>query len=61
MACITVKGKQFRHQFVYDGVGDGVHCIFCRVQYPSRVEAEKQFEAESRWREVSESIRWPEV
>src|ERR1700731_602754 len=28
--CITVKGKLFKHQFVYDGVGDGRHCIFCQ-------------------------------
>lgn len=27
--CITVKGKQLKHQFVYDGPRDGRHCIFC--------------------------------
>jgi hypothetical protein len=60
MACITVKGKQFRHQFVYDGPGDGVHCVFCQYQRPTRAEIDEEFEAENRWREVSESIRWPE-
>jgi len=27
--CITVKGKLFKHQFVYSGVGDERHYIFC--------------------------------
>jgi hypothetical protein len=27
--CIKVKGKQYKHQFVYSGVGDEHHCVFC--------------------------------
>jgi hypothetical protein len=30
--CIVVKGKQFKHQFVYNAVDEGRHCIFCGVE-----------------------------
>jgi len=30
--CITVKGKEYRHQFVYDGAGPGKHCLFCGMK-----------------------------
>jgi len=30
--CIVVKGIQFRHQFVFDGPGDGRHCVFCQCK-----------------------------
>jgi hypothetical protein len=33
-SCIVVKGKQFEHQFVYDGPGDGRHCVFCQQKQP---------------------------
>jgi hypothetical protein len=31
MKCITVKGEQFRHQFLYTGVGDERRCHFCQL------------------------------
>jgi len=27
--CITVKGKLFKHCFVYTGIGDERHCTYC--------------------------------
>jgi hypothetical protein len=59
-SCITVKERVYRHQIVYNGPSDGVHCIFCQNEWANHAEADKQFEAERLWREVSESIRWPE-
>ena len=29
--CITVKKKQFKHQFVFSGIGDQRHCLFCGI------------------------------
>ena len=40
--CITVKWKLFNHQFVYSGVGDDRHCIFC--QEPEGFEDATNFE-----------------
>lgn len=40
-ACIVVKGKQFRHQFLYTGIGDERHCHFCQLTYPSLQDLEK--------------------
>lgn len=38
MKCITVKGKEFEHQFLYTGVGEERRCHFCQADeaYPGQ-------------------------
>lgn len=45
-ACISVKGKQFEHQLVYDGPGEAKHCIYCQ-QPASEIQSKPTFPASS--------------
>lgn len=56
VACITVKGKVFRHQTIFTGVGDEVHCHFCGLKFQSSREAQDAFEFERQL----EMTKWPE-
>jgi hypothetical protein len=44
VSCITIKGKKFTHQSVYDGPGSGVHCIFCQKRWSTKEGALKEVE-----------------
>lgn len=56
VACIIVKGNQFRHQTIFTGVGDEVHCHFCQLKFSSSREAADYFEFERQL----ETTKWPE-
>jgi hypothetical protein len=55
--CITVKGKQHRHQVVYSGINDEVHCVnHCGLAFLTKKEQEQFFE----WDRQLGETRWPE-
>ena len=56
--CIKIKDKQHRHQMVYTGVGDEVHCAnYCGLQtFATKQEQEEFFH----WHKQLEETHWPE-
>jgi hypothetical protein len=54
--CIVIKGKQFTHLFVYDGIDDQVHCIFCQLSFLTKRAADDTM----LWWRQNQETRWPE-
>ncbi len=55
--CIIIKGVQHRHQIVFTGEGDKVHCVnHCGLSFETKQEQEEFFH----WHKQLGETRWPE-
>lgn len=60
--CITVKEKQFEHQFLYTGNGDERRCHFCQLTVPHLPEKEiEDYPGQTYFHEHNENIKKAEL